>query len=213
MGHFGIPKLLVFLWRLTSFGIGANLTTPGTPVAVTGCPGQFVFDPTGREIPLFLPPPPPLPDNFADTWTASYEWQVPGPITASLEHAVAATGSTAPPSPPYPYPPPASPPSSSPPTATPVPFGYAVTGAIVERVWPERGRFQVHPSEPAPVSAARNNCSSLPTASRRPGRRTVQPRCCWGDPPAARRRRSPDRDAVARSGHGAGPARRPPRRR
>jgi hypothetical protein len=151
-GHFGIPKLLVFLWRLTSFGIGANLTTPGTPVAVTGCPGQFVFDPTGREIPLFLPPPPPLPDNFADTWTASYEWQVPGPITASLEQALAATGSTAPPSPPYPYPPPESPPASSPPTATPVPFGYAVTGATLERVWPERGRFQVYPSSP-PVSA------------------------------------------------------------
>lgn len=80
MGHFGIPKLLVFLWRLTSFGIGA-----GTPVAVAGCQRQFVFDPTGREIPLFLPPPPPTPDDFADTWTSSHEWQVPGPITASLE--------------------------------------------------------------------------------------------------------------------------------
>jgi hypothetical protein len=147
VGHFGIPKLLVFLWRLTSFPIAA-----GAPVAVAGCPGQFVFDPTGREIPLFLPPPPPTPGDYADTWTAAYEWQVPGPITTSLEQAMAATGSTAPPSPPYPYPPPASPPSSSPPTATPAPFGYSVGGATLERVWPEHGRFQVYPSSP-PVSA------------------------------------------------------------
>jgi hypothetical protein len=149
VGHFGIPKLLVFLWRLTSFAIDA-----GTPVAVAGCPDQFVFDPTGREIPLFLPPPPPTSDDFADTWTAAYEWQVPGPITTSLEQAMAATGSTAPPSPPYPNPPPdptpASPPASSPPTASP--FGYAVTGATVEQAWPEHGRFQVYPSSP-PTSA------------------------------------------------------------
>ena len=150
LGHFGIPKLLVFLWRLTSFTI-----TAGTPVAVAGCPpGQFVFDATGREIPLFLPPPPPTPDDYADTWTAAYEWQVPGPITTSLEQAMAATGSTAPPSPPYPYPPPlpatpAGPPAGSPPTATPPPYGYAVvTGATLEQAWPERGRFQVYPSSP-----------------------------------------------------------------
>jgi hypothetical protein len=146
LGHFGIPKLLVFLWRLTPFGIGA-----GTPVAVAGCPGQFVFDPTGREIPLFLPPPPPTPDDAADTWTAAYEWQVPGPITTSLQQAMAATGSTAPPSPPYPNPPPepttANPPASSPPAA-PAPYGYAVTGADLERTWPERGRFQVYPTSP-----------------------------------------------------------------
>ncbi len=147
IGHFSIPKLLVFLWRLTSFAI-----TAGTPVAVAGCPGQFGFDPTGREIPLFLPPPPPTPDDYADTWTASYEWQVPGPLTADLEQALAATGSTAPPSPPYPYPPP-SPADSSPPTGTAPPYGYAVTGATLEQVWPETGRFQVHPSTP-PVSAA-----------------------------------------------------------
>jgi hypothetical protein len=159
MGHFGIPKLLVFLWRLYSFaigdptGIGDIITTPGTPVAVTGCPNQFVFDPTGRETPLFLPPPAPVTDDFADTWTPAYEWQVPGPITASLEQAISATGSTAPPAPPYPFPPPnptpGSPPASSPPTAA-VPYGYAVTGAALCEVWPERGRFSVQPSSPPP---------------------------------------------------------------
>lgn len=149
MGHFGIAKLLVFLWRLNSYGIGYASTTAGTPVAVAGCPSQFVFDPTGRETPLFLPPPP-APDDFADAWTSAYEWQVPGPITASLEQAMAATGSTAPPSPPYPYPPP----NPAPPPATLVPFGYAVNGATLDKVWPEHGRFRVQPSSP-PVSALR----------------------------------------------------------
>ena len=53
LGHFGIPELLVFVWRLTSFPVLA-----GTPVAVAGCADQYVFDPTGRQIPLFLPPAP-----------------------------------------------------------------------------------------------------------------------------------------------------------
>ncbi len=108
LGHFGIPKLLVFLWRLTSFPI-----TAGSPVAVAGCPGQFVFDPTGREIPLFLPQPA-HPDDHADNWTAASEWQVPGPITAGL----------------------------------PTPFGYAVTGADIDTVWPELGRFTVSTANP-----------------------------------------------------------------
>lgn len=120
LGHFGIPKLLVFLWRLTSFPI-----TSGTPVAVTGCPGQFVFDPTGREIPLFLPQPT-TPDDYADTWTAAAEWQVPGPITSSLENALAAAG----------------------PPAPSTPFGYAVNGADLAATWPELGRFQVTDTSP-----------------------------------------------------------------
>ena len=158
IGHFGIPKLLVFLWRLTSFAIGDPtgtgdiLTSPGTPVAVAGCPNQFVFDPTGREIPLFLPPPPPIAEDFADSWTPAFEWQVPGPITASLQQALTATGSTAPPAPPYPSPPPnltpASPPAST--LATLAGFAYAVRGAHLDRVWPELGRFAVHPSSPPP---------------------------------------------------------------
>jgi hypothetical protein len=120
LGHFGIPKLLVFLWRLTSFAV-----TSGTPVAVAGCPGQFVFDPTGREIPLFLPQPT-HPDDYADTWTAADEWQVPGLITASLEDALAAAG----------------------PPAPPTPFGYAVSGADLATTWPELGRFEVADSSP-----------------------------------------------------------------
>ncbi|MCX8560192.1 hypothetical protein OS122_04705 [Mycolicibacterium mucogenicum] len=114
LGHFGIPKLLVFLWRLTSF-----LITAGTPVAVAGCPGQFVFDPTGREIPLFLPQPA-HPGDYADNWTASTEAQVPGPITSGLERGA--------------------------------PFGYTVTGADIDTVWPELGRFKVSPANPGPLT-------------------------------------------------------------
>lgn len=132
VGHFGIPKLLVFLWRLASFPI-----TAGTPVAVAGCPGQYVFDPTGRQTPLFLPPSPTA-EDFADTWTTAYEWQVPGPITTSLEQALAAAGTQAP----YPNPP------------SVVPFGYTVSGATVDGVWPELGRFQIPAAgtPPAPLT-------------------------------------------------------------
>jgi hypothetical protein len=130
VGHFGIQKLLVFLWRLTSFPV-----VGGTPVQVTGCPGLFTFDPTGRQVPIFLPPAPD-PDTFADTWTSAYEWQVPGPITRSLEQAMASQP-TSPPAPPYPFPPP----NPDPPPATLLPFGYAVHGADLAGAWPETGRF------------------------------------------------------------------------
>jgi hypothetical protein len=142
-GHFGIPKLLVFIWRLISLPV-----TGGTPVAIEGCSGQYTFDPTGRRIPLFLPPLGPEPDDFADTWTPATEWQVPGPITVSLEAALNdVSGSTAPPQAPYPYPPP----GSSPPAA----FGYSVQGASLARVWPEAGVFSVSDlpsSPPGPVT-------------------------------------------------------------
>jgi hypothetical protein len=142
VGHFGIPKLLVFLWRLTSIQV-----VDGTPVLVEGSDGlQFAFDPTGRQVPLFLPPPGPEPDNFANTWTSATEWQVPGPITSSLVAGLAnVEGSFAPPEAPYP----SSPDAASPPG--PVPFGYSVNGGEVARVCPEVGLFAL--STPAPATA------------------------------------------------------------
>jgi hypothetical protein len=120
LGHFGIPKLLVFLWRLTSFEVTA------TPVEVADCTSsstsQYVFDPTGREIPLFLPQPT-VPDYFSETWTQAREWQVPGPLTTSLDRAIRGTGT--PPSRPYPH--------------TGVP--YSLGGAQLASIWPEIGRF------------------------------------------------------------------------
>ncbi len=96
-GWFGIPKLLVFLWRLRSFTV-----TGGTPVAVAGSPTQFVFDPTGRRVPLFLAPLGPEPDDWVDTWLPAREWQVPGPLSDSLAQALADPGTAPPRHPPYP---------------------------------------------------------------------------------------------------------------
>jgi hypothetical protein len=144
VGHFGIPKLLVFLWRLTSFQV-----LKGTPVAVAGCPGQYVFDPTGREIPLFLPQRPSAYD-FSGAWTPAPEWQVPGPVTGSLNTAIADDGkSSPPPRPPYPDPPPPQPPYPDP----LVPPGYRLgMGWQLGSVWPELGKFAAAagPSSPPP---------------------------------------------------------------
>ncbi len=129
LGHFGIPKLLVFLWRLTSFPVTA------TPVVVANCTDQYVFDPTGREIPLFLPPPA-VPDYFSETWTPAQEWQVPGPLTTSLDQAIRGTGT--PPSQPYPD--------------ADVP--YSLGGAQLASIWPEIGRFATNGPPPEPFTVS-----------------------------------------------------------
>ncbi len=135
LGHFGNPKLLVFLWRLTSFPVVA-----GTPVAVAGCAGQYVFDPTGREIPLFLPPPPDVAD-FSGSWTPAREWQVPGPLTGSLETAITDTGTSPPPPARAPYP------------DTDVPARYSLNGgAQLASIWPEIGRFATTAAPPGPLT-------------------------------------------------------------
>jgi hypothetical protein len=134
VGHFGIPKVLVFLWRLKSFPVVA-----GTPVEVTGCPGQYVFDPTGREIPLFLPPSPDL-DDASGSWVPAREWQIPGPLTSSLETAITDTGAAPPPArPPYPD--------------ADVPPRYGLGGgAQLAAIWPEIGRFAAAtPAKPSTV--------------------------------------------------------------
>jgi hypothetical protein len=127
VGHFGLAKLLVFVWRLVSFPVVA-----GTPVAVAGCPGQYVFDPTGRQIPLFLPAPPPA-DDFATSWAPALEWQVPGPLTNSLEAAIDGSETAA-----QPYP------SAVPPRYSLAP-GWQLTS-----VWPETGRFAAAAADSPP---------------------------------------------------------------
>ncbi len=134
VGHFGISKLLVFVWRLRSFSV-----LGGTPVAVANSAGEYVFDPTGREIPLFLPPPAAV-DDFSGEWTAAREWQVPGPLTSTLETAIRDTGGSAP-SVPYPD--------------SDVPPRYALGGGTrLAAICPERGRFTTTsaPLEPFTVN-------------------------------------------------------------
>ena len=123
LGHFGIPKLLVFLWRLTSFAVMQS-----TPVPVSGCANQFVFDPTGREIQLFLPYI--SPDDSAATWAPTKEWQVPGPLTSSLETAITDNGASPPPPARAPYP-------------DAVPDRYAPPREQLAAIWPELGRFEL----------------------------------------------------------------------
>jgi hypothetical protein len=125
-GRYGIPKLLVFLWRLESF-----LVDGGTPVEMKACPGTFVFDPTGRNIPLFQLPI--QPELDVDTWTSAPEWDVPGPLTQSLLDALDDPGTDPPEHAPYP-------------ALDDVPqlFG-ATSGSPLEPVaietWPEAGQF------------------------------------------------------------------------
>ncbi len=91
VGRYGIPRLLVYLWRLQSFAVDG-----GTPVPVSGCTDEYVFDPTGRFVPLFLLPLQPEPDDAVDTWTSTPEWDVPGPYTSSLRSAIADPGTADP---------------------------------------------------------------------------------------------------------------------
>lgn len=147
VGRFGIPKLLVFLWRLTRFQISR-----GTPVAVAGCDGQYVFDPTGREIPLFLPAPPAA-DSSAP-WTPAREWQVPGPLTSSLEKALTDSG-TAPPPPRPRYP------GATVPARSTFGNGWAYIlgdGWAPVEFWPEIGRFAAHPTKSPPEALTVDYC-------------------------------------------------------
>lgn len=128
LGHYGIPKLLVFLWRLRSFPVVA-----GTPVAVAGHAGHYVFDPTGRRIPLFLPPAPDLGD-LPGSRSMPRDWQVPGPLTNSLDAAISGRGRS-----PRPHP------------DASIPASYALgEGWQLATVRPETGRFTATPASSAP---------------------------------------------------------------
>ncbi|MDQ0464397.1 hypothetical protein QO010_002178 [Caulobacter ginsengisoli] len=77
-GWHNIPKLGVFVWRLYAYPIH-----DATPVERTGCAGQFSFDPTGRDIPLFIPSRPPSGPR-SDDWVAAEEWQLPVAVRVGL---------------------------------------------------------------------------------------------------------------------------------
>jgi len=79
-GDFGwhaIPHLGAFVWRLVSLGVG-----PVTPVPVSGCPGWYCWDPTGRDIPLFGVQR--SASAFGDAWVSPTEGQLPTPISQAL---------------------------------------------------------------------------------------------------------------------------------
>jgi len=78
VGWQNISHLGVFLWRLYSFAAGIS-----TPVASIQCPGQFSFDPTGRQIPLFAAASRNS-NSYGDNWVSPQEWQLPGEISLEL---------------------------------------------------------------------------------------------------------------------------------
>jgi hypothetical protein len=75
VGRFDIPRLGVFLWRLYSLTVGETAV-----VASTACPGQYTFDPTGRDIPLFAV----SNRGYGTRWISPAEWQLPAPISGAL---------------------------------------------------------------------------------------------------------------------------------
>jgi hypothetical protein len=77
VGWHNIPRLGVFLWRLKSFGV-----SPTTPVAVTGCPDWFTFDPTGRDLSLFGASR--TAEAYGGKWVSPAEAQLPTPISQPL---------------------------------------------------------------------------------------------------------------------------------
>jgi hypothetical protein len=154
-GHFGIAKLLVFLWRLASFPV-----TAGTPVAVAGHPGQYVFDPAGRGIPLFLPPAPDLGD-LPGSQAVPREWQVPGPLTRSLVATITDRE-----------------------TSLPLPDDVLAPCSLggnwqLTSIWPETGRFTATPPSPAELLTVSYQYGFSSTIGAGPYDRDV-----LGDPPA-----------------------------
>lgn len=70
-GWYNIPRLGIFIWWLYGYPI-----TEATPVERTGCPGQYSFDPTGRDMPLFAPSSRSS-EDFGETWVSPDEWKLP----------------------------------------------------------------------------------------------------------------------------------------
>ena len=82
LGWYGISKVGFFLWRTVALAVDR-----ATPVPVTGCPGHFAFDPTGRQIPLFTPARRGG-NDYGESWVPVGVWQLPMPLTTPLWEAV-----------------------------------------------------------------------------------------------------------------------------
>jgi hypothetical protein len=134
VGWYNIPRLGVFLWRLKSYGVAQT-----TPVPVTGCPGWYTFDPTGRDVPLFAAAR--ETEQYGANWISPTEEQLPGPISQTLYNANTSAPLDAVAIKLYP--------GSLAVWPTPVPPSddYALTTSQVT-IRPERGRFLFNGSPP-----------------------------------------------------------------
>ena len=166
LGWYGIAKIGFFLWRTQVMGVDR-----ATPVPVAGCPGHYSFDPTGRQIPLFLAPRRGAGD-YGENWLPVPLWQLPTPLTEPLWEAILAVGG---------------PHHLDAANSWPVSLSVTPTGAGAPldvadvRVWPEAGRFQVLPGGPPDVEVGYHHglfsrIGAGPFDRRRPGtRRVVDP--------------------------------------
>jgi hypothetical protein len=85
-GWYNIPRLGVFLWRLASFPESEDDANEllSMPVAGAGpCNDHFTFDPTGRQVPLFMAPSIAA-ERYGSKWVSAPEWQLPGPLAQAL---------------------------------------------------------------------------------------------------------------------------------
>ena len=85
-GLYGIQRLLFYIYRLRAFSIEGV-----TPSAVADTDGMgFRFDPSGRDIPLYMPRNRPHYATNDDAhndwgkWRSSYEWELPAPMRCRL---------------------------------------------------------------------------------------------------------------------------------
>lgn len=83
LGWYDIQKVGFFLWRTVALQVDR-----ATPVPVSGCPGHFAFDPTGRLIPLFTAAARGA-NDYGESWLPIPIWQLPNPLTQPLWDAIA----------------------------------------------------------------------------------------------------------------------------
>lgn len=77
-GRYAIPKVAFHLYRLPSFKVAGV-----TPRSVAQGKG-FTFDPSGRDVPLFMPRGRAGNEQAWGEWTSAREWDLPGPIPCRL---------------------------------------------------------------------------------------------------------------------------------
>jgi hypothetical protein len=142
LGWYGVPKIGFFLWRTVVLTVDR-----ATPVPVTGCPGHYTFDPTGRQIPLFTASTRRA-NDYGESWLPVAMWQLPMPLTDSLWNAI--TAGTLPDPGPTAYPDPDASHWPSSLSVSPTDSGSPLDVTQV-RVWPEVGRFQTLAGAPASV--------------------------------------------------------------
>ncbi len=171
LGWYGIAKVGFFLWRTEAMRVDR-----ATPVPVAGCPSQYTFDPTGRQVPLFLAARRGA-NDYGENWLPVPLWQLPNPLTEPLWEAIVDAAGASPGPTSYPDPDAAGiwPDSLS--------VSASGSGDVLDldqvRVWPEVGRFQVLPGGPAEVEAGYHHglfsrIGAGPYDRRRPGVPTVR---------------------------------------